>query len=188
MIALTVRVRSLSASTQETTGDLSARLDTLSRGLGTLAGEILAISDPVYSRLELLGLAAAARTLCDELSAQHRVIIDFHNGGVAPDLPPDVALALFRVLQEALANAVEHAGVDHMSVFLRGDRDELHLEVADEGAGFEADAASRSHGLGLIGMRERIKLVDGECTIDSQPGAGTRIHVRVPLSSVGRRL
>ncbi|HMF97623.1 MAG TPA: sensor histidine kinase [Vicinamibacterales bacterium] len=189
MVALTVRMRNLSATPHEASGDLRAGLETLARRLGTLTGEILAISDPVYSRLELLGFPAAARTLCDGVSAQHRVIIDFHNGGVARDLPPDVALALFRVLQEALTNAVKHAGVDHLSVSLRADRDAIHLDVADQGAGFDPETASKSNGLGLIGMRERIKLVDGECTIDSQPGAGTRIRVSVPQqqSSVASR-
>src|SRR5262249_190433 len=128
-----------------------------------------------------LGFAAAARTLCHGLSTQHQVIIDFRNGGVARDLPLEGSLALFRVLEEALANAVKHARVNRMSVSLRGDADGIQLEVADEGVGFDPEAALKSHGLGLIGMRERIKLVDGECTIDSQPGAGTRIRVSVPL-------
>jgi signal transduction histidine kinase len=57
----------------------------------------------------------------------------------------------------------------------------MRLEVDDDGVGFDPEAAMRSHGLGLIGMRERLSLVDGECLIESQPGAGTRIRARVPL-------
>ena len=97
------------------------------------------------------------------------------------DLPEDVALALFRVLQEALGNAVRHAAVCRVSVSLGGSHDEIRLDVTDEGVGFDPEAAMSSHGLGLISMRERLSLVDGECLIESQPGAGTRIRARVPL-------
>jgi signal transduction histidine kinase len=100
---------------------------------------------------------------------------------VPDDLSTDVALALFRVLQEALGNAVKHAVVRRMSVSIHGDSEKIHLEVADEGVGFEPESVMKNHALGLIGMRERLKLVDGECTIESRPGAGTRIHARVLL-------
>ena len=92
-----------------------------------------------------------------------------------------VALTLFRVLQEALGNAVRHAAVRRVSVSLVGSRNEIQLDVADEGVGFDPEAAMRSHGLGLISMRERLSLVDGECEIASRPGDGTRIRARVPL-------
>ena len=97
------------------------------------------------------------------------------------DLPDDVALALFRVSQEALSNAVRHAAVRRVSVSIAGSRDEIQLDVDDAGIGFDAEAAMRSNGLGLIGMRERLSLVNGECLIESQPGAGTRVRARVPL-------
>jgi signal transduction histidine kinase len=68
-----------------------------------------------------------------------------------------------------------------VTVSLRGGGDEIQLEVADWGVGFDPEVVMKSHGLGLIGMKERISLVDGECTIESRPGAGTRIRARVPL-------
>jgi signal transduction histidine kinase len=83
-------------------------------------------------------------------------------------------------LEEALGNAVRHAAVRRVSVWLGGSRDELRLDVADEGVGFDPEVATGSR-LGLIAMRERLSLVDGECRIESQPGAGTRIRARVPL-------
>jgi signal transduction histidine kinase len=114
------------------------------------------------------------------MSERRAVAIDFRHAGVPDDLPNDVALALFRVLEEALGNAVRHAAVHRVSVWLGGSRDELRLDVADEGVGFDPEA-TRNRGLGLIAMRERLSLVDGECLIESQPGAGTRIRARVPL-------
>jgi signal transduction histidine kinase len=88
-------------------------------------------------------------------------------------VPKDVALALFRVLQEALTNAVKHAGVSHVNVALRGCEDTIELEVVDTGIGFDPVAALRAHGLGLVSMQERLNLVHGEFAIDSRPGAGT---------------
>ena len=84
-------------------------------------------------------------------------------------------------MQEAVRNAVKHSGVRAVTVFLRGGGGEIQLEVADEGVGFDPDVVMRNHGLGLIGMMERVRLVDGECTIESRPGAGTHIRARVPL-------
>ena len=107
--------------------------------------------------------------------------IDFSHG-IPDGLGEDVGLALFRVLQEALANAIKHAGVKHFTVALRESGDQIQLEVADAGIGFDPEAAMRSHGLGLISMRERLSLVKGELVIESRPGAGTRIRARVPLS------
>ena len=107
--------------------------------------------------------------------------IAFRDERVPEDLPRDIAIALFRVLQEALANAVAHSGVGHVTVVLRGRPDEVALEVMDEGIGFDFEAARRT-GLGLIGMQERLNLVRGTISVESTPGAGTTIRVRVPLS------
>jgi signal transduction histidine kinase len=159
----------------------TARVEELCEQLGDLASEIHAVSDDCYSRLKLLGLAASARSLCQDLSARHGVTIGFCDNGVPDDMPDAVALALFRVLQEALDNSVRHASVRRMSVVLRGSRDEVQLEVADEGIGFDPVAATRSHGLGLISIQERLNLVGGAYEIASRPGGGTRIRARVPL-------
>ena len=181
LMGLTLQLHSLSKTSRGGASEMPARVEELCVQLGDLAGEIHAISDDWYSRLELLGLAASARSFCQDLSARHGVTIDFRHDGVPDDLPDAVALALFRVLQEALGNAVRHAAVRRVSVSLGGSRDEIQLDVADEGVGFDPEAAMRSHGLGLISMRERLNLVDGECQIASRPGGGTRIRARVPL-------
>ena len=107
------------------------------------------------------------------------IVVD--DTGVPIDVPNDIVLTLFRVMQEAVRNAVKHSAVRDVTVSLRGDRGEIQLDVADQGVGFDPEAVMKSHGLGLIGMRERLSLVHGECTIDSRPGGGTRIRARVPL-------
>ena len=181
MIAITLRLHSLSNASRVGVDEMRARVEELCVQFGDLAREIHAISDQCYSKLETLGLAVSARSFCQDLSERHGVTIDFCHEGVPDDLPEAVALTLFRVLQEALENALRHAAVRHVSVSLGGSHDAIQLDVADEGVGFDPEAAMRSHGLGLISMRERLSLVDGECQIASRPGAGTRIRARVPL-------
>ena len=181
MTGLNLQLHSMSMGSRGNVNEMRARVEELCAQFGDLASEIQAISDQSYHKLELLGLAASVRTFCQQMSERHGVTIDFRHEGVPDDLPNDVALALFRVLEEALGNAVRHAGVHRVSVSLGGSRDEVRLDVADEGVGFDPESAMKSQGLGLIGMRERLSLVGGECRIDSQPGAGTRIRARVPL-------
>jgi two-component system NarL family sensor kinase len=107
--------------------------------------------------------------------------------GIPADLPNPVAIGLHRVLQEALSNGVKHSGVREFAVALRADGEQVHLDVRDNGVGFEPDVAIRSQGLGLISMRERLALVGGELSIESRPGAGTTIRACVPfLSRLGR--
>jgi signal transduction histidine kinase len=88
---------------------------------------------------------------------------------------------LFRVLQEALHNAVKHSGMKHFKVDLRQTTDEIQLAVSDSGTGFDPEATMAKHGLGLISMRERISLIGGTITIKSKPHHGAVIQVRVPI-------
>jgi signal transduction histidine kinase len=96
-------------------------------------------------------------------------------------LPQDIALCLFRVAQEALRNAIKHSGATTVSVHLKGARDRLVLTIADDGRGFDAEAAHG--GLGLISMKERIEQVGGTLRIRSQPGGGTCLEVSTPLQT-----
>ena len=101
-----------------------------------------------------------------------------HSG---PDvIPPETALCLYRVAQEALRNVVKHSGSRHASVELSGTADAIRLRVADDGVGFDPGLAAGAGGLGLVSMRERLNLVGGEIAIDSRPAGGTRLAVRVP--------
>ena len=98
-------------------------------------------------------------------------------------MSPEIALCLFRVLQEALQNAAKHSGVRYFDVQLREDTGEVHLDIRDSGRGFDVSASMHSQGLGLISMRERVRLVNGTIEIDSGPARGTSIHVHVPIVS-----
>lgn len=106
--------------------------------------------------------------------------IHFRAVGTAQPLPVQVETAFFRVAQEALANALEHAEASHVRVVLTSRPRNLRLTIEDDGVGF-ADPPSADGRFGLVGMRERMRLVGGQLRIESEPGAGTRIEAAAPL-------
>jgi len=134
-------------------------------------------------RLQYLGIATVMSSFCKEFGERKRVEIDFRSDGIPSFVPPDVALCLFRVLQEALRNAGNHSGVWQFDVQLSGTSDEIHLTVSDRGVGFDLATTKTGRGLGLNRMQERLKLVKGSFSIDSQPKRGTILRARVPLTS-----
>jgi PAS domain S-box-containing protein len=153
--------------------------------LQTLTTEISAdiqdISHELHSaKLEHLGIVTAMNGFCKELSGQQKVNIIFKHENIPSSLPQEVSLCLFRVLQEALHNAVKYSGVRDFKVMLRGVANKIHLTIHDSGVGFDPEIAMRGQGLGLTSMQERLKLVNGEISIESHPQRGTTIHASVP--------
>ena len=175
MVTITLRLHHLKgAATDSEVADIKEQLTGLVRDLA-------AVSDPIQQRLKLLGVTAAGRQFCDDLSARYEVAIHFEEYGVPQDVPPEVAMALYRVLQEATVNAVVHSTADEVCVSLRGSAEEICLEIVDRGIGFDTLRAVPNGGVGLIWIRERLRHVGGDCEITSRPGEGTRIKARVAL-------
>jgi PAS domain S-box-containing protein len=163
-------------------GALARSLEALQQQTGEIVTEVQALSHELHPpRLLYLGVVAAMRGFCGELSGQRGVEIDFRAEDVPGGVPPDVSLCLFRVLQEALHNAVRHSRVRHFDVHLRGNGNTVDLTVRDEGVGFDVNAANRGFGLGLTSMRERLKLVGGELFIESHLTRGTTVVARTPV-------
>jgi len=153
--------------------------------ISLLASDIQAMSHSLHSsKLQLLGLAAAAKGFCRELQDLENVQIEFHAAEVPEDLPEHVSLCLFRVLQEALQNAVKHSQSRRFRVSLSGATSRIALSVRDWGTGFRQDAASKGRGLGLTSMSERLKLVGGQLHIESYVGGGTTVNATVPKQAV----
>jgi len=181
---LTIELERLGQAPQGNAAEMRGRVQELCRRVIDLGKDVSAISHRLHSsKLEYLGITAAGAGFCKEISEQNKVEIDFSAEDIPENLPYEISLCLFRVLQEALHNAVKYAGVRHFSVALRGGPDEVELQVVDRGVGFDPEAAMRSHGLGLISMQERLTLVKGQISIESRLGAGTRVRARVPYVS-----
>jgi len=132
------------------------------------------------ARLRLVGLVEALEGLQSEMSGRD-VTITFAHENVPPMLVPDLNLCLFRIVQEALQNAVKYSKADKVSVDLRGMSDGIAMTIVDDGVGFDVDAVW-GRGLGLVSMHERVEAIGGTFEIRSSPGAGTRLEVRVPAS------
>ena len=165
------------------TADLRMRIATMSNRAIDLAKDVQAISHRLHSsKLDHLGIALAAAAFCHELSQRHGVAIPF-SAGEMPDrlLPKDVALCLFRVLEEALNNAVRHGHPRQVTVGLSANDADVRLDIVDDGIGFDPVLAMKGPGLGLISMHERLGLIGGELRIESRAGAGTAIRARAPL-------
>ncbi|MCB9537637.1 MAG: ATP-binding protein [Myxococcales bacterium] len=141
--------------------------------------------------LESLGFVPALQWLVEGVGAREgivaRLILDVEPASLA--LPDEIATGLFRVAQEALKNAVRHGRAEHVFVTLGGDEAEVTLEVEDDGRGFDPEAVGpepSGRGFGLMGMRERARLLAGAARVTSAPGEGTLVSVRVPRGGADR--
>lgn len=130
--------------------------------------------------LDNLGIIPALRWYIGQSMEQNQIEIQF----IAPErmerLPPEVEIVLYRVAQEGLNNAIRHSQAKHIEVKLDHAPRFVWLSISDNGQGF--DAATLHRGLGLVGVRERVELLKGQCRIDTQRGNGARLWVEIPLA------
>jgi PAS domain S-box-containing protein len=148
-----------------------------------LSLDVQALSHRLHSsKLEYLGLATAGAAFCREFAERHALQIDFESEVIPKTLPAEISLCLFRVLQEALQNGMKHSRSEHFEVRLAYNPSEILLSVRDSGVGFDLDEAMKTRGIGLISMQERLKMVGGEFSVDSQLQRGTTILARVPTT------
>ncbi len=181
---LAVELDAIQTDVPDSVADLGRRIGDLRNQTTHITNDVQLLSHELHSsKLDYLGIIGAARNFCKEFGERYKMEIDFQSHDVPADLPAEVSLSLFRVLQEALRNAMKHSGVKRFEVRLWGSPGEIHLTVSDLGAGFDAETAKESTGLGLTSMQERLRLVHGEFSINSQPKGGTTIHARVPVNS-----
>ena len=131
--------------------------------------------------LQYLGLSRAISRFCAEVSASQAIEVECIQQNVPADPRFDIALNVFRIVQEAVANVVKHSGAERCTVMLRGDATGLQLDIIDNGYGFDPMKTQGDHGLGLISMRERCGLLKATMTIESESGCGTSVRIRLPL-------
>jgi PAS domain S-box-containing protein len=152
--------------------------------VGEIRTDLYSVSHRLHSStLETLGLTAGVESFCAEFSSQHAIEVEFVHKGVPKSTNPDTALCLFRIVQEGLRNVISHSRATKVDVWLQGSAETICLTLSDNGVGFKLSDCVASHGIGLRSMRERVRILDGTFTVQSQPGQGTRIAVTVPLGS-----
>jgi two-component system sensor histidine kinase UhpB len=163
--------------------ELREQLDELLRQTNQISSDVQSISHELHpSKLDYLGIVGAIKSFCQEFGERQRVEIQFLHEDVPIAVPREVSICLFRVLQEALRNAVKHSGERRFEVCLYGETRGIGLRVSDSGMGFDMESENRPRGLGLISMRERLRLVHGTLSIGTKPSSGTTIDAFVPLS------
>jgi signal transduction histidine kinase len=159
--------------------EAAERIDVAVRALRSL------ITDLRPAVLDEYGLEPALEALAERVkqvsgtSVDLRIQLEYDAGREPGRLAQQIEDALYRVVQEALSNVTKHSGATHAEVLVRESEETIEVVVRDEGTGFDADAEST--GFGLLGMRERVALVDGGLTIESSPGTGTQIRVSLPI-------
>jgi len=163
--------------------EIQQRIGELLKQTTEISTEVQALSHELHpSKLEYLGVVGGIRSWCREFGERQGFEINYKTD-LARTIPPEVGVTLFRILQEALHNAVKHSGVKRIEVHLLEQPNGVHLTISDAGKGFDIQAARQSRGLGLISMMERVRLVNGTIAIESKPMVGTTIHVQVPFKS-----
>ena len=182
MALLSVELEQLSQRMPASQSNLRLSINNLWERAQEISTEIHRVAYQLHpSKLDHLGLVAAVKSHCLELAAHHEIKIAFKEKGCSGLIPKDVTLCLFRIVQESFRNVIKHSGASEASVVLVGTPVAIHLSVSDTGRGFDVDSLESKNGLGLISMRERLRLVGGMISIHST-SRGTRIEVSVPLA------
>ena len=138
------------------------------------------------SMLDDLGLVPTLRWYADRHAQSSGIALAFQSNGVADrDIPPDIATACFRIVQEALTNIARHARAHQVKIELGTDATNLHCTIQDDGVGFNVtharEAAIRGRSIGVLSMQERAELTGGKLSIVSAPHRGTEVCARFPL-------
>jgi signal transduction histidine kinase/streptogramin lyase len=162
--------------------DAKATIDKVQDKLIKVGTDIRQLSHDLHPPvLQEQGLPDAVRGYCEQFSSSSRIPVSCDADDDVRDLSRGAALALFRIVQEALGNAAKHAHAQRITVRLTRSGDDVSLTVSDDGAGFDPGQLGTSGGLGLIMMRERASQLNGTFAFESAPGRGTTITVAIPF-------
>ena len=167
----------------ESPAEANRQLHELMNSAGEIGADLHTLSHRLHSStLERLGLAAGVAAFCKEFAAQQGIQVAFSQDDVPRSVSPDVALCLFRIVQEGLRNVKKHSRAGNAQVQLERVGGAIHLLISDKGQGFDLEEVADGQGLGLCSMRERVRLVGGRFEIHSETQKGTTIEVWAPLT------
>jgi signal transduction histidine kinase len=188
MARLLIRLERFRQGIGEMAAKSRQQLDVIVEMASELSASLRDLSHMLHpATLATLGLVTSISGFCRRFSEQHNLAVKFEFSDIPKDTPEDVNLCLFRVVQEALSNVVKHSSAHEARVTLRRAGNRIDLCVEDSGVGFDATPPRGTATLGLTSMRERVRMVGGQFSIESQPMHGTRILVQVPVTRVGAR-
>lgn len=161
---------------------LMPRMSSLRNKLSDILDDFRHMTHELHPRhLDTVSLACSMRTYIKDFVEYADLVVDFHEQAMPAQLPMPITICLYRLLQESLGNIRKHANAKHVEVSLSGDNQQVELRVKDDGGGF--NFADNKKGLGLTSMQERVRPLRGHVNIESTPGRGTLVTVRIPLPS-----
>jgi signal transduction histidine kinase len=159
------------------------RIHELRSRVSEIGADLHSLSHRLHSSsLEILGLILGVSSFCGDFAEQQHIQVDFAHKDVPRNIPPEVELCIFRIVQEGLRNVKRHSGATRAEVRLEAIANGLYLSIADEGVGFDMTKRSSRTGLGIRSMQERLRLLGGRAEIRSRLGQGTTVEVWVPLN------
>lgn len=157
-------------------------LGSLSEKAAEVAADIHVLAHGLHpSKLDHLGLLPAVREFCREIELRSGVDVEVTTDNWPTQLSKNITLSLYRIVQEALQNVVRHSDAHRAGLQFSGKKHAVSLKISDDGRGFDTSAVPEGRGLGLAGMRERLRAVQGRISVNSRPGAGTTVEVFIPL-------
>lgn len=161
---------------------LVPRMSALKIKLSDILDDFRHMTHELHPRhLDTVSLACSMRTYIKDFVDYSNLDVNFQEHDVPAQLPMPMTICLYRLLQESLGNIRKHANAKHVAVALSGHSGHVELRVSDDGSGF--DSSENKKGLGLTSMQERVRPLRGQVTIDSRPGSGTAITVKIPAPS-----
>jgi len=178
---LAVHAQRIDSGASDKDGTTRADVHELHQRIKDVATKVSKLSHRLHSsELEFLGLAVATDHVCRDFVSHYPIQMDCAIENVPNELDQSIALCFYRIIQESLQNVAKHSKARNVIFRLSGERDELRLEIRDDGIGFNSESR-HDGGLGLISMRERMHLIGGSLSIHSKPGHGVRLEARVAI-------
>jgi two-component system sensor histidine kinase UhpB len=182
LASLSIALSAIKRRLPKAAREMSDEVASLQRRTAELVNAVRQLSHDLHPGvLQHAGLHAALEVRCAEFREQQGTKVVYQAHGDLTGIPPEVSLCLYRVVQEALGNIARHAHARAIEVSLTRTDVDLQLDIVDDGQGFDLAEARRSGGLGLLGMDERVRLIMGSVSIDTQPQCGTHLRAEVPL-------
>jgi len=185
LAALAIEAERLEQQGKTQSATISPNLSAMKEKLVKLSMDTHALSRRLHpSVLEDLGLADAIASECRAFAQREGIKVSTRTEGISEEIPPDVGLCIYRIVQEGLRNIAKHARAREVFVSLVGQDGNIHLSIKDDGIGFDLAQIKKKGGLGLASIQERASIIGGDFSIQSQPGKGTAIDVVAPLSRI----
>ncbi|MBN2316495.1 MAG: PAS domain-containing protein [Sedimentisphaerales bacterium] len=183
LAVLAIEAGKLERQLEALPGEIREKIRRMKEQIVKLSSDVHDISRQLHpSIIDDLGIRQAIQSECVNFTKREGIAVKYEPENIPPNIPRNISVCLFRIVQESLRNIAKHAKVTEAKVRLEGHGDAISLTVEDSGVGFDPAQIRGEAGLGLVSMEERTRLIQGQFQVRSQPGQGTVIQVTAKLA------